>query len=267
MPARPSPQGAYKKKKRKLPLKTALFFFAVSLLIFTVVPRLKPDDMPESGTQTKFNKKQYSLNDPTSIWVIVNKGRILPADYTPRDLMAPNVPLRLSSSDSEMQLRSIAAPSLQRMFGDASKENIHLMISSAYRSYGLQKTVYSNNISAEGQQGADSLSAKPGHSEHQTGLAVDIEPASRACEVEVCFADTAEGKWLAANSYKYGFIIRYPANKEQLTGYEYEPWHVRYIGEDSANQINITKQTLEQFFGLPLTTDYVANPYQLKQGL
>ena len=95
-------------------------------------------------------------------------------------------------------------------------------------------------------------------------MAADIEPYDRRCEISDCFADTPEGKWLAKKSYKFGFILRYPKGKENLTGYRYEPWHFRYIGKELAAEINKAGQTLEQFFGLPAYTNYPENSLSLK---
>jgi LAS superfamily LD-carboxypeptidase LdcB len=239
---------------------------AALFLIFTGSKQVSNLTSSQKNDAGGFNKKQRSVNDPTSIWVVVNKGRILPGSYVPPDLTAPNVPLRLSSGSSEMQLRQEAAGALQQMFMAASQQNIHLMLASGYRSYDEQVGLYKGYVSTQGQQNADSSSARPGHSEHQLGLAADIEPSSRTCEVETCFADTQEGKWVAANAYKYGFIIRYPKDKDNLTGYEYEPWHVRYVGAALAMQIQQSGQTLEQFFGLSVYSDYNASSYQLKVG-
>jgi D-alanyl-D-alanine carboxypeptidase len=266
MPTRPLPKKQPSKTKPKLPLKFAAAMFLLILLVFVVLPRLHSSKTTVENKQTNFDKKQYSLNDPSSIWAVVNKGRALPASYIPPDLLAPNVPLRLPATDPEMQIRSVAASHLQQMFNDAYRQDIHLMLSSGYRSYVLQKSVYGSYVSTQGQQSADSSSAKPGHSEHQTGLAIDVEPTDRTCEVELCFADTAEGKWLAKNAYKYGFIVRYQKGQENLSGYEYEPWHVRYVGIELAVQITQTRQTLEQFFGLPAYTNYSPNPFQLAAG-
>jgi D-alanyl-D-alanine carboxypeptidase len=249
------------KTKPKLSWKLVAALFVIMVFIFVVGPRLQENNTA-SEASSGFNKTQYSINDPESPWVIVNKGRAMPAGYVPSDLIAPNVTLRLPSTDPEMQIRTIAAASLQQMFKDAGAKGLQLMLSSGYRSYSLQATVYGSNVGLQGHQ-ADSSSAKPGHSEHQTGLAVDIEPISRQCEVETCFADMPEGKWLAANAYKYGFIIRYQKSQQNLTGYEYEPWHVRYVGKALSEQIHETNQTLEQFFSLPKYTDYPANPYVL----
>ncbi len=213
-----------------------------------------------------FDKNQYSINDPASLWVIVNKGRVLPSDYTPANLVAPSVPLRLSADNSEMHLRQDASAAMVKLFTAAANDGLHLMLASGYRSYSEQTNVYNAEVQNNGQTVADQESARPGHSEHQTGLAADLEPASRNCELSACFADTPEGKWLEANAYKYGFVIRYQKDKANQTGYTYEPWHIRYVGLSLAEQISKTGQTLEQFFDLPAYTYYPATSYNLEAG-
>ncbi|HUP26703.1 MAG TPA: M15 family metallopeptidase, partial [Candidatus Limnocylindrales bacterium] len=167
------------------------------------------------------------------------------------DLVVPNVPLRVSAGDSEMRLRKEAAAALEKMVQDAEQDKISLMLASGYRSYQLQVAVYNANVQKYGQAGADKQSARPGTSEHQTGLAADLEPASRQCEVEQCFGDLPEGQWVAANAYKYGYVIHYLENKDAATGYEYEPWHIRYVGIELAAELHQQAGvTLEEFFGI-----------------
>lgn len=204
-----------------------------------------------SNSTPGFNKRAYSLTDPASIWVIVNKLHPLqPKDYAPADLVFPGVPLRVPGNES-MQVRQVTATALEKMFADAKRDGITLMLSSGYRSYTYQVNLYNGYVKSQGQATADTQSARPGYSEHQTGLAVDVEPASRKCELEQCFGDTPEGTWVADNAYKYGFLIRYTAGNEDITGYEPEPWHLRYIGIDLATELQKTGvQTLEQFFGV-----------------
>lgn len=202
-----------------------------------------------------FDKTKYSLTEPTSLWVIVNKQNSIPSTYEPAGLRQPSVPLRASGS-SEMLMRDDAATAMEAMVNAAKTQGISLMIASAYRSYGLQTDVYNSEVSAYGQAYADTESARPGHSEHQTGLAADLEPASRNCEVDQCFANTPEGQWLAAHAHEYGFIIRYPEGKDAITGYKYEPWHVRYLGTDLSNEVYKSGQTLEEYFGLPAAPSY-----------
>lgn len=204
-----------------------------------------------------FNKQQYSLTDPTSIWVIVNKTHPLkPLNYTPPDLVYPNVPLRVPGNQS-MQVRQVTATALETMFTAAKTQGLQFMLASGYRSYTYQVGLYNGYVQSEGQAVADTQSARPGYSEHQTGLAADVEPTSRNCELEQCFGTTPEGKWLVANAYKYGFIIRYPQGLENVTGYEYEPWHVRYVGITLAAEMHrVDILTLEQFFNVPGGTTY-----------
>ncbi len=136
------------------------------------------------------------------------------------------------------------------MFAAAAKDGNQLLLASGYRSEGLQRTLYNGYVQKEGQAAADRSSAKPGTSEHQTGLAADVGAASRKCEIEVCFGDMPEGEWLANHASHYGFIIRYPQGKEAVTGYEYEPWHIRYVGVALATELLPTQQTMEEFFSI-----------------
>ncbi|MBI1952193.1 M15 family metallopeptidase [Candidatus Saccharibacteria bacterium] len=217
-----------------------------------------------AASPSGFNKSQYSVNDPASLWVVVNKGRILPSDYVPADPVVPNVSLNESASSDNMHLRRDAATALEKLTSAASGESIKLMLVSGYRSYATQQSVYSGYVSSQGKAYADATSAQPGHSEHQTGLAADLGAISGKCQLEPCFGDMAEGKWLAANAHDYGFIIRYQKNKTNLTGYDYEPWHLRYVGVELAAVLNKADQTLEQFFSLPAYPSYSSQIYQLK---
>ena len=203
------------------------------------------------ATSASFNKNQYSLTDPTSIWVVVNKQHPLnPKDYIPPDLVFPNVPLRVPGNES-MQLRKVTANAMEQMFTDAKSQGINLMLLSGYRSYSYQVGLYNGYVQANGQAEADQQSARPGYSEHQTGFAADVGPVSQNCALQQCFSDTPEGKWLAANAYKYGFIVRYAADDQDITGYEAEPWHIRYVGVELSTEMHDKGiQTLEQFFNV-----------------
>jgi D-alanyl-D-alanine carboxypeptidase len=218
---------------------------------------LAPDNKKSRSPAPTFNKQLYSTNDPKSIWVVVNKQRQLrPKGYAPQ-LMVPKVPLRLPAGDGEMHVSTQMAPSLEKLFTAANNAGAPLRLASGYRSYQEQVTVYGAEVQNFGQAKADQESARPGFSEHQTGLAADLEPLDRSCEVTTCFANTPQGKWLAQNAYKYGFIIRYTKNKVGVTGYEYEPWHVRYIGMQLSNELHRTGiETLEEFFDLPGGASY-----------
>ena len=201
----------------------------------------------------------------SSLQATVNKGRALPGSYTPKPLVVPKIALRLAAGSEEMYLRQEAAEALAEMAQAAEDTGVKLMLASGYRSYNFQRNLYGSYVSSQGQAQADRTSARPGHSEHQLGLAADLEPTSRQCEIEVCFGDLPEGKWLAANAYQYGFIIRYPSDKESLTGYDYEPWHVRYIGKDLAAKVKQSGKTLEQHFDLSTFPTYPENIITLKE--
>lgn len=213
----------------------------------------------DSEKRQEFNKNKHSTDQASSLWVVVNKGRKLPDNYQPKSLVIPEVFLRSLGDTQEMQLRSDAAQYLEKMFLGAQKKDLSLMLASGFRSYNYQAGLHAGYIESQGKLAAEKSSARAGHSEHQTGLVADIEPANRICEIEVCFGDTPEGKWLAINSYKYGFILRYPKDAEDLTGYEYEPWHFRFVGANLAKQITESRLTMEQFFGLPVFAGYPPN--------
>ncbi|PEC53266.1 D-alanyl-D-alanine carboxypeptidase [Bacillus cereus] len=184
-----------------------------------------------------------------SVQAVVNKEYGLPEDYKPEDLVVPNVSFSFSGTLEKSYLRKEAAEALERLFDLAKKEGIELNAVSGFRSYDYQKNLYANNVKRKGQEHTDRFSAKPGHSEHQTGLTMDVSSKSANNELELTFANTKEGKWLKENAYRAGFIIRYPKGKESITGYAYEPWHIRYVG-DIAESIYKKKLTLEEFKNL-----------------
>lgn len=217
-----------------------------------------PKSSQSQPKTVSFNKKQYSLIDPSSIWVVVNKHRPLnPQQYAPSDLVVPKVPLRVPGNET-MQLRKEAASALETMLADSKSQGVPMMLSSGYRSYSYQVSLYGSYVKTNGVTTTDNFSAHPGYSEHQTGLAVDIEPLNQQCDVEQCFADLPAGKWIAANAYKYGFILRYTADKVQITGYMYEPWHIRYVGIALSTQMHKQDiKTLEEFFNLPAAPNYM----------
>jgi len=194
---------------------------------------------------------EHSIDDPDSVWVVVNKSRPLdPLDHVPSGLVSARLP-----GDSA-QLKRAAARALQRMFDAADAADAPFRVSSAYRSYGFQQGVYGNYVSTRGRASADTFSARPGYSEHQTGLAVDLyDPAG--CRLKRCFAETTSGEWVTKHAADYGFIVRYPEDESDITGYTWEPWHLRYVGVDLAQYMRDQKiATLEEVFGLPAAPTY-----------
>lgn len=229
------------------------------VIVYLVYPLTRVDDTPKAeNTTQQFNKTQFSLDDPASPWVVVNKQRPLqPKTYKPASLRAPAMKLKGAKTSESMLLNDETARALETLDEAAQEFGYQFVLVSGYRAYETQKTIYDSEVRGFGQAVADQESARPGHSEHQTGWAADLGASSGDCEIEACFADTPEGQWLAANAYKYGFVIRYAKDKTDLTGYVYEPWHLRYVGITLAEEMQRTGiQTLEEFFELPAAPSY-----------
>jgi LAS superfamily LD-carboxypeptidase LdcB len=207
-------------------------------------------------TQPEFDKKKYPLDQSTSLWWIVNKTRPLPAGYVPPSLVVPNVSLRLAGSAEQMHVAAEVAPHIEELFSAASNAGLKLMLDSGYRSESYQKQLYASYVAKDGQAAADRYSARPGTSEHQTGRAFDVGRTDSKCSLDICFGKTDEGLWLAAHAHEYGFVIRYLEGKESVTGYQYEPWHLRYVGVELATEVYKAGLSLEEFFGLPAAPDY-----------
>ncbi|MCH4073165.1 M15 family metallopeptidase [Pseudoramibacter sp.] len=193
--------------------------------------------------QTKTNKTKKAaassyttLKDKAaqsgSVEQLVNKTYHLSRDYVPGDLVTLNV-----QSVRPVQLRKEAAAALTQMFGAAAKEGITLVANSGYRSYEDQEKIFAQHVQTMGEAKANAISSKAGESEHQLGLAVDLTCAEMSGDLQQSFENTAEGKWIAAHAQDYGYIIRFPKGAEAQTGYEYEPWHVRYVGVSLAQKI------------------------------
>ncbi|MDD7403822.1 MAG: D-alanyl-D-alanine carboxypeptidase family protein [Butyribacter sp.] len=187
---------------------------------------------------------------PDSYSVLVNREYPISKDYIPADLVVPNVPFSFYGIYEKSYVRQRAATALEDLFGAAKESGYTLKLVSAYRSYDRQKQIYNNNVSKRGVKKTDKVSAMPGTSEHQTGLAIDVSCSAVGCTIEESFGNTDEGKWLKKNCYKYGFIIRYPKNKTDITGYSYEPWHIRYVGKNLAKHLVKNKITLEEYYQL-----------------
>jgi len=218
-------------------------------------PALPPAPVPVE-TIIPFNNAALSIDDPASLWVVSNKLRPLnPLNWSPPDLVEVAVPFQ-----NPPRMRAEAGNALATMFAAAVAEGAgQMQVQSAWRSYDVQVSVYAGWVARLGQAQADAQSARPGHSEHQTGLVVDISPVPLSCALDACFGATPQGQWLAANAWRYGYLLRYPADKTPITGFTYEPWHFRYIGVELAAEMhNQNVTTLEEFFGLPAAPDYAA---------
>jgi zinc D-Ala-D-Ala carboxypeptidase len=190
------------------------------------------------------------IQNPANNMALVNKEFMLPGSYIPEDLVRPNVSFSFGEQDIEKSyIRKDAAVHLEKMFAAAKQSGIELFAVSGYRSYDRQAVILDAEIQRAGMEKAVQAVAMPGSSEHQSGLAMDISSRSAKLELSEAFGETAEGKWLAENAHKFGFILRYPKGKESITGYQYEPWHFRYVGP-AAEEIYAKKLTLEEYFSI-----------------
>jgi D-alanyl-D-alanine carboxypeptidase len=192
-----------------------------------------------------------------SEWVVVNKLRPLsPLDFEPqvREIRSSE---SLDNSRG-LELRDVAANALEAMASEMLFQGAgQMFVNSAYRSYEYQLELFVDKVDQYGEAEALVRSAKAGHSEHQTGLAVDVSVPAQGCAIMQCFGDTVAGKWIAENSWKFGYIVRYERDTTSITGYTYEPWHLRYVGiEIARTYANNGIHTLEDFWGFPAAENY-----------
>lgn len=198
---------------------------------------------PDSTFTTSKGFKGYVKDGVTYIdgFLIVNKTYALPSDYIPQDTEVP-----VTSEWSTKSLNSELMEAYRQLSQAAADRGLNIYISSGYRSYNTQKNLYNNYVAKDGKALADTYSARAGHSEHQTGICFDLNT------IDDSFQYTDEGIWVNDNAYKYGFIIRYPKGKEHITGYQYESWHLRYVGKEMAEKLynNGNWITMEEYFGI-----------------
>lgn len=221
-----------------------LTIIAISVLILSAcnneVPK-KVEQTSESNT-TKVDKTKKDSNQAHNKEIkdgityidgilIVNKEISLPKNYNP-------------------EVDATANEHLNTLIQNGNSEGLNLVLRSAFRSYDTQANLYQQYVARDGKKKADTYSAQPGHSEHQTGLAFDLGNTEGSDDFLESFEDTKEGQWLARHAHEYGFIIRYPKGKSDITGYQYEPWHLRYLGKETATKVYESGHTLEEYLGL-----------------
>ncbi|WP_176555698.1 D-alanyl-D-alanine carboxypeptidase family protein [Virgibacillus ndiopensis] len=191
-----------------------------------------------------------TVSNPTDTLVLVNKQHALPEDYVPEELIVPDVPFPFTKDIPKKYMRKEAAKALEKMFAAAGKADLELYAQSGYRSYNRQQTLFASYSEQHGEKEANKFSARPGESEHQTGLTMDVTSPDIEFQLNTEFGKTDEGKWVKENAHKFGFIIRYPKGKEDITEYQYEPWHLRYVGKEAAQVIYEQELTLEEYLGV-----------------
>lgn len=195
-----------------------------------------------------FYQNVIAVSNPDSMLVLVNKNYALNEDYEPSDLVLPNVLSTDYNQNQNIYLRKEAAIHLEQLFYAAQNEaGLTLLARSGYRSYQTQISLYDRYVSQNGTEKADTFSARAGHSEHQTGLAMDVTADSVNRQLVTDFGLTPEGIWLKENAHRFGYIIRYLEGREDETGYQYEPWHIRYVGVEAATEIYENNWILEQY--------------------
>lgn len=202
----------------------------------------------EKKIDEKENIRLIIKKDYSGLLQLVNRNNAIKKINIKDELVVPNVNLVAGEGNEKNLLRKEAAKALEEMFQAANNEKgLRLYLNSGYRSEERQTQVYKAEIYNVGEEGKGFV-AKPGHSEHHTGLAADLTCKTVKFKLEQEFEETNSGKWLIENSYKYGYILRYPKGKEDETGYEYEPWHYRYVGKEISMYMNKNDLTLEKFY-------------------
>lgn len=186
--------------------------------------------------------------DQKSITIYINKEYCLPKDYVPENLVEPNIIFDNTGNKERKLMRVEAAVAIEKLFEAATDDGFTLYGISGYRSYDRQKEIFLNNIVHKGKRHTLKYSAVPGTSEHQSGLAMDVSSKSVRYKLITSFSKCDEGIWLADNAHKFGFIIRYPKDQYNATGYAYEPWHIRYVGDDLANYLYSNNMTLDEYY-------------------
>lgn len=192
------------------------------------------------------NESTWKDAEEKGLLILVNKEHPIDEDYKPDDLV--KIKYYVSDrSETTRYMRAEAAEAFHQMVDKAAQEGVELKMTTAYRSYDFQKILFDNYVAQEGEDQANTFSARPGQSEHQTGLAVDVTSPVVDYQLSNDYGKTKEGKWIADHAYEFGFILRFPKGKEDITGYQYEPWHLRYVGQAAAKEIYEKGLTLEEF--------------------
>lgn len=196
--------------------------------------------------ETPVNIPDWSLLRPGNIWSLTSRDHPLPTDFKAPHIV--NTEVAHGDSDQPMQVQSVIEQPLKRLFAAAEDDGIELMLSSAYRSVSDQQALYESFVAKQGQAMADLYVAKPGTSEHHTGLSIDFATASAPCQSDSdkCSLSVAAADWLLENGPTYGFIQRYPEGKQPLTGVAFEPWHYRYLGVPLAQAVAASGLTYDE---------------------
>ncbi len=214
----------------------------------------------ESGPATAEPEQpapEWDVSTASSLQVVVNKLRPMdPPDFAPE-----LVPVSTAQEGGEVVRPELDAALAELDAAMRAEVGEGTFVTSSYRSFALQAQYYQNAIASFGQAAADTTSARPGHSEHQTGLAIDLMSTAKQCRLDHCFGETAAGRWIAEHAWEFGFVVRYPEGADAVTGYAWEPWHLRFVGAEVSTAMHEQgTRTLEEHFGLEPAPAYAEDP-------
>lgn len=237
-----TPEPAPRSTLATTPSRRALLAAALGTAAGALLPR---------GTVAAAQSPSDGLTDlerqePERLLAVVSRTRpVDPLDYVPPDLVRWR--------DGPYELRAEVAEHLGRLVDDAAAAGLGLRVISGFRSYRTQAETHASWVRRRGRRAAEAVSARPGHSEHQTGLAVDVDSTDGFCYLDACFGDTPEGRWVGRHAHRHGFVLSFPRGTRHRTGITYEPWHLRYVGPTAAGRM--------RRWGVALLADYVSAPH------
>ena len=240
--------------------KNGVLIFLLILLIFLVIgmfafmmrtsdhSAFEPIPIEPPTEETTEPASVFDRNDPNL--VLVNKESVVDESYEPEELVYIDESMRAADRAPQYQrMQPEAALAFEALVNGAAEDGLTIKVTTAYRPYSYQADLYNYYLAVKGEEWTKQYSAPPGTSEHQTGLAADVSCPSINYELDVSFGETAEGAWLEQHAHEYGYILRYQEGMEAVTGYSYEPWHIRYVGTEAAEVITEKGITLEEFLG------------------
>jgi D-alanyl-D-alanine carboxypeptidase len=226
---------------------SACFFQSTPAPTLPTLPVARATTAPSGGTPAAGRTPApTAIPDPDRLLIRVDKVEAVSPDYMPPDLVALKA-TTIPGTRNTIQVRAIVVPPLEWLFKNTQAAGVSFFALSGYRSYDEQKQLLEAQIRADGREQALRQVAEPGHSEHQLGTAIDFTSIGVKYDTGVTFGQLPEGKWLAENAYKYGFVLSYPDGKESVTGHIYEPWHFRYVGPEVARIVRERGITLHEF--------------------
>lgn len=222
-------------------MKKIIFVILVAVIISMVFFVLNRNQKNINNIENQIVEKDDNIYE-----YLVNKQNSLSKNYIPDNLITTTSEKDMGCSGNFL-IQDIVQAAYDKMIIAAKEDGVTLLFCSGYRSYEEQEKIYNKNVEIYGKDAINKISAKPGYSEHQTGLAIDVSSNNSEHRLNTSFGSTIEGEWVENNAHKYGFIIRYPKEKENITKYNYEPWHLRYVGIEVATKIYIDEITLEEY--------------------